>query len=100
MTCGRRPLPVGLRLRPHHVRKHQLGGTLTRANPALWPEEPGSSLSWGEAAARRGEDGERRFSTEPTGAADLFTLQTKATTRDGSADPTLAETSHSCLEHI
>lgn len=68
-------------------------GTLTRANPALWPEEPRSFPSWGEAAARSGEDGERRSITEPSGAAHLFTLQTKATTRGAAAG-----TSHGCLK--
>lgn len=50
-----------------------------------------------ELRPEEGGDGERRFSTEPSGAAGLFTLQTKATTRDASADPTPAETPHTRL---
>lgn len=39
--------------------KNNFLATRTRANPALWPEEPGSFPSWGEAAAKSREEAER-----------------------------------------
>lgn len=43
-------------------------GAPTRAGPAPWPQEPGSCLSWGEAAVKSRGGGERSPPTDPPGA--------------------------------
>lgn len=63
---------------------------LTRANPAPWPEEPESFLSWDEAVKSREEEEEEEGETQSSfrsaqrteTRSKRPTLQTYATTRD------------------